>query len=130
MMSEDFNFVRDALGWIVATAITVFVALKRTLRLGAYEDAQKEHERAAESLVKGLRVELERLGRQNGLLAETVHDLQQRLADINSEVIQLRNENALQVFEVDKLRTENTKLQDEMALLHAEVRTLRQSAEP
>jgi chromosome segregation ATPase len=126
--NDEFHFFRDAAGWVAAACMGVYIALKRAGRIGAQEDARREHERAAESLIKGLRTELERLGRQNGKLADNINELQHKLVEINAEVEHLRAQNATQGTQIASLSSENTKLHDELALLHAEVRVLRQSA--
>lgn len=124
-MHEDFNTVRELAGWATAGLLGTFLAFKRTLRMSAADDVKVEESRAGESLIKGLRIEVERLSTQNGRLADTLNELQLKLAELHSEVGHLRAENALAVEEIQDLRAENGRLKSEVAALHDEVDRLR-----
>ncbi len=124
-MHEDFNTVRELAGWATAGLLGTFLAFKRTLRMSAADDVKAEESRAGESLIKGLRIEVERLSTQNGRLADTLNELQLKLAELHSEVGHLRAENALAVEEIQDLRAENGRLKNEVSALHDEVDRLR-----
>ncbi len=124
-MHEDFNTIRELAGWATAGLLGTFLAFKRTLRMSASDDRQAEESRAGESLIKGLRIEVERLSTQNGRLADTLNELQLKLAELHSEVGHLRAENALAVEEIQDLRAENGRLKSEVSALHDEVERLR-----
>jgi len=125
MMGDEFAAVREAAGWVAAALVGGAVALQRLMRFTADNNAGIEHARADEALVKGLRTELERLGKQNASLATALNELQAKLIDINSEVGRLRGENTRQGREIIDLHNENGRLREEVATLHAEILLMR-----
>jgi predicted nuclease with TOPRIM domain len=127
-MSDDYNAVREIAGWLAAIGVGAWVGIKRLMAIGAREDVRAEQARAEESLINGLRTELERLGRQNGRLAETLNDLQNKIAGLNSEVLCLRDENARQSREIVDLHSENGKLRDQVLALQHEISEMRRAA--
>ncbi len=129
-MHEEFNTIRELAGWATAGILGTFLAFKRTLRMSAADDVKTEESRAGESLIKGLRLEVERLSTQNGRLADTLNELQLKLAELHSEVGHLRSENAIAALEIHNLQAENDRLQKEVDALHTEVERLRTVTKP
>lgn len=127
-MAFEFDTVKEVAGWVTAVLLGGAVGLQKLMRFSAANNAGIEHARADEALLKGLRVELERLGKQNGDLAETLNSLQLRIQGLQTEVGQLRGENARQAREIVDLHAENSRLRDEIATLHTEVMVLRNEA--
>ena len=127
-MNDEFGSIREVAGWLAAAAVGTWIGIKKILSMNAREDARIEHARADEALVKGLRLELGRLGKQNGELAEALNKLQIRIHDLQVEVGQLRGENVQQTREICDLHAENGRLREDIATLHAEIIILRNGA--
>ncbi len=127
-MAVDFESIREVAGWVTAALVGGAVGLQKMMRFTAANNAGIEHAKADEALMKGLRVELERLGKQNGDLAATLNQLQTRIQELQTEVGQLRGENTRQAREIVDLHHENGRLREEIATLHAEVVVMRNEA--
>jgi chromosome segregation ATPase len=123
----DFNSIKEIAGWVTAALVGGAIGIQKLMHFTASNNAGIEHARADESLVKGLRTELERLGKQNTTLAQTLNDLQVKITTLNTEVGELRGENTRQGRELVDLHRENSRLREEIATLHAEVTLLRNS---
>lgn len=122
---SDFGTVKEIAGWVAAALVGGAIGIQKLMRFTAANNAGIEHARADEALVKGLRTELERLGRQNGELAVTLNGLQTRITQLNEEVGKLRGENTRQAREIIDLHQENSRLREDIATLHAEITLLR-----
>jgi chromosome segregation ATPase len=127
-MAVDFEAIKEAAGWVTAALFGGAVGLQRLMRFTANNNAGIEHAKADESLVKGLRVELERLGEQNGKLAESLNSLQSKIMQLNTEVGKLQGENTRQAREITDLHEENSRLRDQIATLQVEIMVMRNEA--
>lgn len=125
MVNFDFLTVKEAAGWVAASLVGGALGLQRLMKFTAVNSASIEHARADESLIKGLRTELERLGAQNGRLADSLNELQRNIGGLNVEVGRLRAENAEQEREIKELKRENERLHDQINGLHTEIDDLR-----
>lgn len=127
MPVSDFETIKEAAGWAAAAVMGGFIGIRKVMRFTAANDASIEHARADESLVKGLRTELERLSGQNGRLADALNELQNNVTVLLKQVGGLQVENARQARELLDLRSENVRLQNKVDVLHEEIETLRTS---
>jgi septal ring factor EnvC (AmiA/AmiB activator) len=125
MPVSDFAAIQEAAGWVTAAVLGGFVGIKKLMRFTAASDASIEHARADESLVKGLRTELERLSGQNGRLADALNLLQNDVTDLLKQVGRLKAENDRQAHEIIDLRGDNGRLRKQIAALHREIDELR-----
>jgi cell division protein FtsB len=121
----DYDSIKEFAGWITAALVGGAVGIQKLARFTTENRASMEHARADEALMKGLRTELERLGKQNGDLAETMNRLQIRIHDLQTEIGQLRANNLQQEREIMDLHSENFSLREEIANMHQQVIALR-----
>ena len=121
----DYESIKEFAGWITAALVGGAVGVQKLARFTTENRASMEHARADEALIKGLRTELERLGKQNGELAETMNRLQIRIHDLQTEIGQLRANNLQQEREIMDLHSENFSLREEIANMHQQVIALR-----
>ncbi len=128
MIDGAFESVKEAAGWLAFALGGGAIGLQKLMKFTASNNAGIEHAKADESLVKGLRVELERLGQQNGKLAESLNTLQNKITQLNTEVGQLRGENTRQSREITDLHAENSRLREQIADLHTEIMVMRNEA--
>jgi chromosome segregation ATPase len=128
MMGDEFNGIKEAAGWFTAALVGGSVGLMKLARFTASNNAGIEHAKADESLLRGLRVELERLGEQNGKLSTALNDLQLKITLLNTDVGTLRGENTRQAREITDLHKENETLRTQVMKLQTEVSILRRSS--
>jgi chromosome segregation ATPase len=127
-MNEHYDAMKEIAGWLTAIGVGAWVGVKRLMAIGAREDVRTEQARAEESLINGLRTELERLGKQNGSLAGSLNELQTKIAELNSEVMQLRSENTRQAHDINELHGENGRLRAQVLALQHEISEMRREA--
>jgi len=104
--SEIAKELATIVGTIVAGAITSVIGLRKLARHWEKDGLEIEKVNAEESLIKTLRVESERMSKQNQNLMNQLVELQTQIGELHNSINRLRSENDVLHLQISNLNTE------------------------
>ena len=102
----DSNIIKELttiLGTIVTVTFVSILGLKKTIRMWEKDGLEIEKSRTEESLIKTLRVELERMNDQNQKLITQLSSLHTQINELHTSISILRNENDILHKQINRL---------------------------